>query len=146
MSHYADALVGGAEIGLDDALVGLDLRRRAFGDLHPVIEDAHPIGDPHHDPHGMLDEQDGDAAFVAHPADEAHHVRAFAGIHAGHRLVQHQQARPGGERPRHLEPPLLAIGEVPRDHVAAAPEPDEVEDAPAHPHGRAPRPRGSPGY
>ena len=68
------------------------------------------------------------------------------GFMPAHRLIQHQQARPGGERPRHLKAPLLAIGKVPRDHVAAAPEPDEVEDAAAHRHGRAASSRGSPGY
>jgi hypothetical protein len=51
------------------------------------------------------------------------------GVHAGHRLVQHHQARPGCQRPRHLEAPLLAVGKLSRDHVAATPEPDEVEDA-----------------
>ena len=54
--------------------------------------------------------------------------RAFARIHAGHRLVEQQQPRPGGERPADLQPALLAIGEIARHHVAAAAQADEVQN------------------
>src|SRR3712207_8200608 len=56
--------------GLDHALVVLHLGGRALRDLDPVVEHAHTVGNPHHHPHRMLDQQDGDAALVAHPADE----------------------------------------------------------------------------
>ena len=43
-----------------------------------------------------------------------HRLDALARAHAGERLVEQQQARRGRERQADLEPPLLAVGELPR--------------------------------
>src|SRR6478672_9710491 len=48
------------QIGLDHALVLLDLLRHAFGNLLPVVEHRHAVGDPHYDLHVMFDQQDRD--------------------------------------------------------------------------------------
>ena len=102
---------------------------RAFGDLHPVIEHADPVGNAHHHPHGMLDQQDGDAALVAHAANEIHHVAALArdSCRPSARRAASSRGRVASAR-ADLEPALFAIGEVARHHVAAPPEADEVED------------------
>ena len=55
-----------AEIGFDHLRVALDLLRRALGDLLAVVEHGHGFGDPHHHPHLVLDQQDGDPEL--HPA------------------------------------------------------------------------------
>ena len=79
-----------AEIGFNDLPVVLHLDGRAFGYLYAMIEHSHPVGDAHHNAHGVLDQQDSDGAFIADAAHEFHHVQAFAGVHAGHGLVEHQ--------------------------------------------------------
>ena len=50
-----------AEIRLDDARILLDLLRRPFGDLLPVVQDRDLLRDPHDHAHLVLDEQDRDA-------------------------------------------------------------------------------------
>ena len=49
------------------------------------------------------------------------------GIHAGGRLVEHQQFRPRRKRPSDLQAPLLAVSEIARQDVAAAAKPDEAQ-------------------
>ena len=65
--------------------------------------------------------------LVADPAHEVHHVGALARVHPGHRLVEHQQPGPGGQRPADLEPALLTVGEVAGVDVAPARQSDELE-------------------
>ena len=48
--------------------------------------------------------------------------------HAGRRLVEQQHLRPGRERERDLEQPLLAVGELARRPVAARAEPQRLQD------------------
>ena len=49
--------------------------------------------------------------------EQRDHALRFLDAHAGHRLVEQQQARTGGERHRHLELALLAVREVRRQDV-----------------------------
>src|SRR3712207_3563124 len=44
------------EVGVDDALVALDLVGLAVGDLAPVVEDHDPVREVHHHAHVVLDE------------------------------------------------------------------------------------------
>src|SRR5690242_4491222 len=53
------------EVGLDHALVLLDLLRRTLGDLLAVVEHGHAVGDAHHDLHVVLDQQDRDVPLLA---------------------------------------------------------------------------------
>ena len=48
-------------------------------------------------------------------------------VHAGDRLVQQQHGRIGGERQRHADKPLLAIGQRAREIVSAALEADPFD-------------------
>ncbi len=75
----------------------------------------------------MLDQHDGDAELVAHLADELHHVGGFARVHARGRLVEHEKLGLGRQRPADLQAALLAIGEVAGEQVAAAAQPDELQ-------------------
>ena len=60
--------------------------------------------------------------------EEADHALRLVRAHAGHRLVEQQQARPRRERHRDLELALLAVGEVRGEHVGARAEADLLED------------------
>ena len=55
------------------------------------------------------------------------HARALVRPHAGHRLVEQEQARIGGERHRDLELAVLAVAQHGDRHVGAAAEPDARE-------------------
>ena len=59
--------------------------------------------------------------------DELQQRLRLARIHAGRRLVEHQEARARRERAHQLQPPLVAIGELARPRVGAARQADEVE-------------------
>ncbi len=111
-----------AQVGLDDPLVALDLRRRALGDALAVVEDRDALGDAHDHAHGMLDEQDGDAALVTEAADEGRRLGRLGGVHAGRRLIEQQDARSRGQGPGDLEPTLVAIGQAGGLDVAPAGE------------------------
>ena len=99
------------EVRLDHALVRLDLGRRALGDLLAVLEHGEALGDAHHDLHVVLDQQHGQPLLVAHATDERREVGRLLRVHPGRRLVEQQQLRVGRERPRDLEPPLVAVGQ-----------------------------------
>ena len=125
--HPPPARRGLAQVGLDDALVALDLGRRALGDALAVVEHRDALGDAHDDAHLVLDEQDGHAALVAQAADERRRLRRLGGVHAGRRLVEQQQARPRGQGAGDLEPSLVAVGQAGGLDVALAAEPHEGE-------------------
>jgi hypothetical protein len=91
-----------------------------------MVEHADAIGNAHDDAHGVLDKQNGHGAFIAHAAHEGHHLQTFAGIHSGHRFVEHEKAGTGGKGAGDFEPALLAIGQVAGHDIAAAAQPDEI--------------------
>ena len=64
----------------------------------------------------------------AHVLDERHHLGGLARVHARCRLVEHEQLGTRRERPPDLQTPLLAVGEIARDDVAAAAQPDEMQE------------------
>ena len=119
-SACAISLAPCPEIGFDHLRIALHFRRRSFGDLHAVIEHGNLVGDAHHDLHVVLDQQDRQIEILAHPVDEPGHLRRLVRVHAGRRFIQQQQLRLAGQRPRDLQAPLIAIGEILRRHVALA--------------------------
>ena len=96
----------------------------------------------------MLDEQQ--RALAPQVPEDRHHPGGLLGSHARHRLVEQQQARPGGERHRDLELAMLAVGEVSGRVLGPLGEahPREVVDGgspkPLVPEGFAPHPVGVP--
>ena len=76
----------------------------------------------------MLDEKDGDVEGFPRLADERHHLGGLARIHPCRRLIEQEQFRPRRESPSHFQPPLLAVGEIAGENVAAALQPDEAQE------------------
>ena len=60
--------------------------------------------------------------------DEAAHVLLLLDVHAGHRLVEQQQRRLGGERARELDALLQAVGQPPDRRLADVLDLEEVDD------------------
>src|SRR5215204_3644816 len=106
------SLVRDAEIGVDDALVALDLVRLAVGDLAPVLEHYDAIGQVHHHAHVVLDERDRGAELLVHVEDDARHVLLLLEVHAGHRLVEEEQLRFHREGAPELDPLLQPVGKL----------------------------------
>ena len=77
----------------------------------------------------MFDQHNGDAEARTHLLDELHHLGCLARVHPRGRFIQQQQLRLGGQRAADLQPALLAIGQVARQHVAATAQPDELQQA-----------------
>ncbi len=59
----------------------------------------------------MLDEHHRDSV-VAHRTHELADLRRLLGVHAGRGLVEQDQAGPGGQGPRDLDPTLGAVGQL----------------------------------
>ena len=60
-------LLRASEIGFLHGLVLLDLGRRPLRDLAPEVEGRNPVGNPHHELHDVLDEEDGDPLLLVQP-------------------------------------------------------------------------------
>ena len=116
------------QVRLDDLGVGPDLGRRAFGDLLAMVEDGHPVADPHDHAHVVLDEEDRQAEFAAQPADEIGQLAGLIGVHPGGRLVQQQQGRVGAEGPGDLQAALVAVRQVLAELIVLALEADERQE------------------
>src|SRR6266568_1076286 len=115
-----------AEVGFDDARVGLDRGRRALGDLLPVLQHHDVLAGAHDEAHVVLDEQDGDAAPLD-LADELDEEVRLLLVHPPGRLVEDEQLRVGGEGAGDLEPALVAVGEVLRELHPLLAQADEGE-------------------
>ena len=68
------------------------------------------------------------AEMVVDVEDEAAHVLLFLEVHAGHRLVEQQQLRLGGERAAELDALLQAVGQPPDRRLADVLDLEEVDD------------------
>ena len=100
----------GAQVGVDDALVGHHGLGGALGDDLPLGHDDDPVGDVADHVHVVLDEQDR-AALVAQRLHVAQQRLLERRVHAGHRLVEHDQLGVDHERAGHLEQLALAAGQ-----------------------------------
>src|SRR3974390_1840094 len=115
-----------SEIGLDHCRIIPNDLRRSLGDDSAVVQDDDAIRDAHHHRHVVLDKQDGDAT-VADLADEFDKILGFRGVHAGDRFIEQQHRRLRGERQRHADQALFAIGERARRIKGATVQPDPFE-------------------
>ena len=124
LSHGAHRLLL-AEIGLAHLGVGADRVRRAGGDDAAIDQHRDAVGEREHRLHVVLDQQDGQLALELAQRPT---MRAISsGPMPGHRLVEQQHARLGGERHGELEltcSPWLMLGD---DHVGAGGKPDARE-------------------
>ena len=111
-STVVHLLVVDAEIGGDDARVGLHEGRIAVGDLAAIFEHHDVVGNLHDHRHVVLDQQDRRAGGVLDVVEQRVERQRFPRIEAGRRLVEAQQFRPGAHGARDLQPALRAIGQV----------------------------------
>src|SRR5690606_36207281 len=77
--------------------------RRPVANLVAVIQHDDSIGDIHHDPHVMLDQDDRRSELFVRFEDEPAHVLFFLEVHSRHRLVQQQNVRLAYQRPSELD-------------------------------------------
>src|SRR5215212_8979955 len=112
LDRFHDLGSTGPQIGLDDSRVALDLRRRPFRDLHPVVDDGHLVRYAHDDFYVVLDEEDGQVKIATQAVDEVGHLRRFLRIHARGWLVEEEQLGLTGKGPRDLQAALVTIGEI----------------------------------
>src|SRR5436190_387086 len=110
-SNMRDSPMIHPKVRIDHDLVFPHDLGRAVGDLPAVVQRHDPVGDVHHHAHVVLDEGDRRAELVVDVEDEAGHVLLLFDVHAGHRLVQQEELRLGGQRPRQLHPLLEAVGQ-----------------------------------
>src|SRR5262245_58661760 len=101
-----------SEAGSDDLRVPRDLLTRATVDLLPVLQHHHAPLERHHHFHDVLDHADGDAQLGVDTAHQGDRIRRLRGGEAGHRFVQEEEPRLGGERAGNLQAFLVGEGEV----------------------------------
>src|SRR2546427_12256615 len=137
----AAILAPAAEVGLEDALVALDLGGRPLGDLHAPVHDEDPLAVVHDHVHVVLDDHDR-LALPLQPVDVVEQVLEQRSVHAGRRLVQQDQVGVGHGRPRELQELLLPVGKAPAIPGAHMREGDGRDELPA-PRARGPVGHGS---
>src|SRR6266542_2098637 len=116
------------QVGVEHGLILADLTGRPVGDLAPVVEHRHAIGDVHHHAHVVLDQGDGGAELAVDVEDEAAHVFLLLDVHPGHGLVEQQQRGLGRQRPGQLHALLQTVGQPPRRRLADRLDLEEVDD------------------
>ncbi|KEH11063.1 hypothetical protein GY14_02450 [Delftia tsuruhatensis] len=87
------------------------------------------VGQVHDHAHVVLHHEHGHAPFGAHVQDEARHVLGLLAVHAGHGLVQHQDARLHGQGARHLHALLQPVGQGGHGRMADVVYLQEIDDA-----------------
>src|SRR5437867_7704884 len=116
------------EVGVEDRRVLPDLLGRAVGDLAPVVEDHHAVGDVHDHAHVVLDERDRRVELRVDVEDEAAHVLLLLDVHAGHRLVEQEELGLGGEGAPELHPLLQPVGQPAGRRLADRLDLQKVDD------------------
>src|SRR6267378_1655305 len=123
------SVTAGPEVGVEDGRILAHQRRRPVGDLAPVVQHRHAVGDVHDHAHVVLDEHDGRAELAVDVENEARHVFLLLDVHAGHRLVEQQQLGLGGERPPELHALLQAVRQLAGRRLADRLDLEEVDHA-----------------
>src|ERR1700732_2723733 len=100
-------VLGAAEIGFADALIVGDGRRTAAGQDRPLGQNGDVVGDPEHDIHVVLDNDDIDGARQV--ADFCDRAAGLRWAHAAGWLIEEKQARLGNQGHPNLEHGHIAI-------------------------------------
>src|SRR2546429_4409980 len=95
-----------AEVRLDDLRIGGDLARLALGDLAPVVQDDHAVGDAHDQVHVVLDHDQRQPQLAAQVDDEVHERACLGGGEPTGGVAQ-QHAAPAGRQGARPLPTLL---------------------------------------
>ena len=128
MRWIAIGSVRDAEVRVDDGLAAADRGGIAVADLAPVVEHDDAVGNVHHHAHVVLDQHDRRAVLLVDVEDEPAHVLFLLDVHAGHRLVEQQQRRLGGQRARELDALLQAVRQSADGRLADVLDLEEVDD------------------
>src|SRR5688572_33370867 len=99
-----------AKVGPAHFRVRPDLLGQAGGDDAAVDQHRDAVGELEHRVHVVLDQDHGLAALER--GEELDHALRLVDTHAGHWLVEQEQARTRGERHRYLELAMLAMRQV----------------------------------
>jgi len=116
-------LPAGADVGLDDAWIGLHDRRRTLDQDLAAYQARDPIAQREDEPHVVLDDDDRQPTLP--DLDDQFLDRArLLRVHPGRGLVEQQHRGLGGERPCDLEPALVPIGHRAGQVVGRPGQPD----------------------
>src|ERR1700754_1835663 len=126
MLSSSSSIGGNPQIRGDDLRVVPHLGRRPFGDLLAELEHHDPVGDAHDQAHVVLDQQHRHPG-VADLADQRQQILLLRRVEARGGLVQAEQRRIGGQRPRDLQTPLLAVRQVPAHLTGTIRDTDETQ-------------------
>src|SRR5688500_3448263 len=85
-----------AQVGLAHLFVHFYLAGHVRGDDPAVNQHRDAVGEAEYRIHVVLDQDDG--LRLLQLLQQRDHALRFVGAHAGHRLVEEQEARTGGER------------------------------------------------
>jgi hypothetical protein len=118
--------VRSTQIDVPHARVAGDFLGRALDQQPPADHHDDAVGEAKDGVHVVLDEQHCDVARQS--GDHLEQLGALPLRHAGRGLVEQQHLRPGGERERDLEEPLLAIGELAGRSMAVRSELQREQD------------------
>ncbi len=91
-----------------------------------MVEDDHAVGHAAHDAQVVLDDQHRQVELLTQAQEGDHRVVLLLDGHAGGRLVEQEQRGLGGQRPRHLDQLLHAVGQRAHRLVAVGLEVEEV--------------------
>src|SRR5437879_1878305 len=127
-SPASTSVMGHAQVGVEHRLVLAHLLGRAVGDLAPVVEHDHAVGDVHDHAHVVLDQRDSRVELVVDVEDEAAHVFLLLDVHAGHRLVEQQELGLGGERAPELHALLQPVGQSAGRRLADRLDLQQIDD------------------
>src|ERR1700757_5137254 len=109
-----------SQISVDHDRIILDLRARA-GRKHPAVaQDGDDLARRKHHVHVVLDQQD--RQILRQPVDQTDQELAFLRRCPCGRLLHQQNLRFSAQGDRHLELPLLTVGEVSRPDLQAVAE------------------------
>src|SRR5262249_24028447 len=93
-----------AQIGADHLLVLLHRCRRALSDFAAEIERDDLVRDRHYETHVVLDEKHADVSVITDPPDQPAELEDLLVSGPAGWVVEQQEFRAGGERPRQLDP------------------------------------------
>ena len=98
-----------AKIGAFDLVIAADRGRFVAGDDAAVNQNGNAVGEREHRIHVVFDQHHG--AFPTQSLQQFHHTPGFRHAKPGHRLIQQQQLRLGGQRDCKLKLTLLAVAQ-----------------------------------
>ena len=99
-----------------------------LADSQQLLDGKREEADAHDQVHVVLDEHDSDVEPVPEHADVVHELVGLGGVHARRRLVEEQELGLRRQGPDDLQPPLVPVGQVPRQGVGLVGQVEQVQE------------------